>query len=143
MRAQLLLIQLPYSIEHLRPELDAVVACLPEGSKKVIYTDTLVGIAMPHIDVPEVVAVRLRKPIQAFSNWWIIGLNGQIICKERSNDPLRFWMNKYLGLTPRPQHKPSNIRKRPEIVIKEAGATPTWSNQPLQPREVTPFQKEE
>lgn len=64
LRAQLLLVQLPYSIEYLRPELDAHLACLPKGSQKVIYTDTLVGIAMPHLDIPEVIAVKLRKPIR-------------------------------------------------------------------------------
>ena len=81
--------------------LDALVASLPDGSQKVLYTDTLVGIALPHIDIPEVIAIKLRKPMQAFSNWWIIGLNGQIFCKERSNDPLRHWMNKFLNITPR------------------------------------------
>lgn len=120
MRAQLLLVQLPYSIDHLRAELDALVACLPEGSQKVIYTDTLVGIAMPHLDIPEVIAVKLRKPMQAFSNWWIVGLNGQIVCKERSSDPLRHWMNKYLGIHPGSVRKSQNSgkSKKPKLGIK-------------------------
>jgi hypothetical protein len=109
LRAQLLLVQLPYSIEHLRSELEQLVSCLPEGSQKVLFTDTLVGISMPHTDIADVMAVKLRKPMEAFSNWWIVGLNGQIVCKNRSSDPFRHWMNKHLGINPGQPNEPQNV----------------------------------
>jgi hypothetical protein len=100
LRAQLLLIHLPFTIEGLRKEIETLVACLPAGSKPVIYTDRLVGIAMPHVDIPDVMAVRLREPMKAFSNWQIVGLNGGLMCKDRSMDPFQTWMNDHLGVSP-------------------------------------------
>lgn len=124
MRAQLLLVKLPYSMEYLRAEIAALVASLPEGSEQVLYTDTLIGIAMPHVDIPEVTQVKIRNAMKAFSTYWIIGLNGQLVSKDRSIDPFRSWMNKHLGIQPavRKPRNPQNMTQgeRRQIRLKSA-----------------------
>lgn len=101
MRAQLLVVELPFTIEGLRDEIAALVGCLPEGSKTVMYTDRTVGIVMPHINVPDIMAARLRKALIAFSNWWIVPISGLVACKNGSMDPFRHWMNEN-GDVPQP-----------------------------------------
>lgn len=121
MRAQLLLVELPYSIEHFRDELEGLITALPEGSAKVIYTDRVVGIAMPHTSIPEVMAIRLRKYMSAFSSWRIVGLNGELVSKDGSMDPFRHWMNKNLRIQPAPKRdKPKDVAlpKRRQIGLK-------------------------
>lgn len=93
MRAHLLLVKLPYSAEALQPQIEALVALLPTGSRRVIRLDEVVGFLVPHTAIAEIQAVRWRKVMQAFSNWWIVGLNGELACKNKSDDPFRTWMN--------------------------------------------------
>jgi hypothetical protein len=95
LRAHLLLITLPYSVEGLRPQLDALVAILPQGSRRVLYLDRLLGFLVPHTAIADIQAVRWRNVLNAFSRWWIIGLNGELVCKDKSEDPFRTWMNEY------------------------------------------------
>ena len=88
-----------------------------------IYTDTLVGIALPHINVPEIMAVKWKRPMEAFSNWWIVGLNGLLIAKNRSMDPFQHWMNENGGSSlPRQRSKSQNVplTQRREIGRKDS-----------------------
>lgn len=95
MRAHLLLVTLPYNVEHLRPELDALVAILPAGSRRVLFLDRLLGFLVPHTAIADVQAVRWREVMKPFSRWWIAGLNGELVCKDKSDDPFRTWMDEY------------------------------------------------
>jgi hypothetical protein len=94
LRAHILLIQLPYSAEHLQKEIQALTAVLPQGSRRVISLDLFVGFIMPHTEIAQVHAVRWGKIMKAFSKWWIFGLNGELACKD-SDDPFRTWMDEF------------------------------------------------
>jgi hypothetical protein len=94
MRAHLLLIKLPYTAEGLRPELDALVAALPQGSRRVLAFEELIGFLVPHTAIADVQAVRWRSVLKPFSKSWIIGLNGELWCKN-SDDPFRTWMDEF------------------------------------------------
>jgi hypothetical protein len=86
---------MPYTVEGLLPQLEALVAVLPMGSRRVIYLDQVVGFLVPHEAIAEIQAVRWRKVMAAFSDWWIVGLNGELACKSGSNDAFRTWMDEY------------------------------------------------
>lgn len=125
MRAQLLVLELPYSIENLRKDLELLVGCLPEGSRTVMYTDRTIGIAMPHINIPDIMAVRLRKAMEAFSNWWIVPISGLVACKNGSMDPFRHWMNEQgdvPGTAPRQWPQSQNVPKSERRQIRLKGA---------------------
>jgi len=96
-RAHLLLLKLPYSAEFLEKEIQALVAVLPSGSRRVIAEDVYIGFLLPHTQIAPVHAVRWRKVLRAFSKHLIIGLNGELACSD-SNDPFRIWMDE-LGRT--------------------------------------------
>lgn len=94
MSYQLLMVKLPYTIEALRDEIAKLVAVLPEGSDVVIYTDTFVGIAMPHCGIPEVKAKKVREVLRNFSTFWIVGMSNQFFAHDGLVDPFRTWMDK-------------------------------------------------
>ncbi len=124
MRAQLLLLKLPYKLEHLRNEFDQLVSCLPEGSAPVFYGDGVVGIALPHIDIPEVTGIKIRKIMENFSGWSILGLTGQVYCKDGWMDPLRSWVDKNLKVSEAGQRsEPQDLSKpqRRKIRLKTSG----------------------
>jgi hypothetical protein len=61
----------------------------------VLYLDREVGFLVPHTAIADIQAVRWRNVLNAFSRWWIIGLNGELVCKDKSDDPFRTWMDEY------------------------------------------------
>jgi len=95
MRAHLLLIKLPYAAEALQDQLGALVAVLPRGSRRVVSLEQIVGFLVPHIAIADIQAVHWRKAMQPFSDWWIVGLNGELVCKNKSDDAFRTWMDEF------------------------------------------------
>ena len=114
MRAQILLLKLPYALEHLRAEVDELVSCLPQGSEIVFYSKELVGIAMPHVDIPEVTGLKIRKVMKNFAGWSILGLTGQIYCKDGWMDPLRTWVDKNLKVSEPGQRNETHDLSKPQ-----------------------------
>jgi hypothetical protein len=103
---------LPYDLEGLRPEVAELVSCLPEGSDLVFYSREMVGIAMPHLQIPEVTGLRIRKAMKNFSGWSIVGLTGDVYCKDGWMDPLRTWVDKNLKVQdPGEGRQPENVNR--------------------------------
>jgi hypothetical protein len=94
-RIHLLLVKLPYTAEGLRPQLEALIAALPQGCRRVINLDQVIGFLVPYTVIADIQALRWRKVMQPFSNWWIVGLNGELACKNKSDDPFRTWMDEF------------------------------------------------
>jgi hypothetical protein len=120
MLAYLLLIKLPYDVEHFEKEIAALSVRLPPGSKRVIYAKEMMGWALPHEAIAQMATSRLGDVMKAFSDWWMIGLDGQLVCKNGSMDPFRHWMNESGGggikrvVKPnKPQHVPLTERRQP------------------------------
>ena len=107
--AYFLLVKLPYTIEGLQKEAETLVASLPSGSKRVIYTNEATGFLLPNVDIPERLAVKLRKALEPFADWWVLGVTGTLVCKNGSMDPFRHWMNEFLGIVPAKRSKSKNV----------------------------------
>jgi hypothetical protein len=96
-RGYLLLIKLPYAAEHLENEIGSLAAKLPSGSRRVLYTEREIGFLLPQETIAEIVSVRLGPVMSAFSDWWLLGLDGQLACKNGSMDPFWHWMHERGG----------------------------------------------
>jgi hypothetical protein len=114
----LLHISLPYSIEHLRDDIAALVAKLPAGSTPCMHTETTVSIFIPPGVLPEILAAKTKFSMSAFSNWWLIPIGGPVLNKH-SMDRLTDKVNEFLGVSgsnrPRAktQHVPLTERWKP------------------------------
>lgn len=76
MKPMLLHISLPYNIENLRAEIEAVVAKLPAGSTPCMHTESTVSIYIPPGSLPEILGAKIKIPMDAFQNWWLIPIGG-------------------------------------------------------------------
>lgn len=119
-RGYLLLIKLPYAVEHFEKEIALLSVRLPPGSKRVLYANEVMGWLIPHETIAEITAIHLGDVMKAFSDWWLIGLDGQLVSKNGSMDPFRHWMNERGGggvkgiLKPqKTQHVPLTERRKP------------------------------
>lgn len=114
----LLHISLPYSIEHFREDIEALVGKLPHGSVPCMHTETTVSIFIPPGALPEILAAKVKISMEAFSNWWFIPIGGHIMSKH-SMDRLRDKVNEFLGapIVDRPRgetkHVPLTERRQP------------------------------
>lgn len=120
MRGYLLLIRLPYLVEALEQQIQALIAKLPQGSARVLYTSECIGFLVPYVDIPQVTVIKLRKELSEFSAHWLIGLDGTLVSSNGSMDPFRHWMNKFLGIEegpkrPKTQHVPLTQRRKPRL----------------------------
>mgnify|MGYP001131952919 CR=1 FL=1 len=120
MRAHLVLVRLPYMAEALEREIEALVAILPPGSRRVLAEEHFLGFLVPHVAIADIQAVRWRKVMEAFSNWWIVGLNGELACKNKSVDPFSTWMNEFRRTgavveRDEPENVPLSQRREPRV----------------------------
>jgi hypothetical protein len=106
LRGAILLIELPYSIEYLRPQIEELKQYLPAGSKPILYSDRMIAVGLLDVSVPEQILIRLRKSLDNFSRHWLIGASGTIVCRDGPIDPMESWMRDNFG--------PSAPRKRPQ-----------------------------
>lgn len=114
----LLHISLPYNIEHLRDEIEKLVAKLPSGSVPCMHTETSVSVFIPPGTLPEILAAKTKVSMAAFSNWWLVPIGGRVVSKH-SMDRLTDKVNEFLGSAgggrPRAktQHVPLTQRREP------------------------------
>ena len=105
----LLHIELPYTIDALHTEIEQLVGKLPSGSRAVMHTDRTVSIFIPPAGLPAMLAAKLKISMSNFSNWWLLPISDQIVCKNGSMDPLQHRMNEFLGVSGRKAFKTQNV----------------------------------
>lgn len=110
MKAMLLHVELPYSIEYLRNEIEKLVGKLPFGSLPVCHTERTFSVFIPPGHVPQIVVAKIKISMNDFSNWWLIPIGGAIVSKNGSMDRLQDAVGKFLKTTDLgPGHKPNNV----------------------------------
>jgi len=118
MRAAILLVELPYNIEYLRPQIDALEAALPSGSKAVLYSEKMIAIGILDAAVPDAILARASKALEAFSRHWLLGANGMIVSRDGPIDPLQTWVHENFGTAPaRKRGQPQDMLKPQRRVI--------------------------
>ncbi|HTQ12517.1 MAG TPA: hypothetical protein VMH86_01475 [Rhizomicrobium sp.] len=110
-------------MKFLEAQVAALAAKLPEGSRRVLYTERTLGFLLPHAKIVAMQAISLRKEMEPFSDWWIMGLNGEMVAKNGNIDPFRHWMNEFFQVSP-PKRK-LNSNAIPLTERRPRNMTPT------------------